>query len=83
MMTNENYSADLANIPDKKLLFDFAKEMCSDEKALRHKSNREKSLISLLQSPAILAGSLKNKFFSKPIETKTAYLSSSPNKLCD
>ena len=33
MTTIENYNADFANLPDKKLLFDFAKGMYFNEKA--------------------------------------------------
>ena len=59
MKTNKNYNVDLANLPDKKLMYEFGKEMYFDEKALGNKSVRDKSLIRLLQSPAIMAGSLK------------------------
>ena len=44
-------------------------------RALGIKSIRNKSLIRLLKSPAIMAGSLK--------EPKTRLLSSNPNELCD
>ena len=30
MITNKNYNVDLANLRDKKLMFEIAKEMCFD-----------------------------------------------------
>ena len=33
MMTNKNFNVDLAKLPDKKMMFDFAKELYVDEKA--------------------------------------------------
>ena len=33
MITNKNYNVDLANLSDKKLMYDFAKEMNFDTKA--------------------------------------------------
>ena len=64
MITNKKYNVDLANLSDRKLMFEFAKGMYFDEKALSNKSTRDKSLIRLLKSPAIMAGFLKK---SKPI----------------
>ena len=75
MMTSENYNVDLANVSDKKLMYDFAKEMYFDDKTLGNKNGRDKSLIRLLKSPTIMAGSLK--------ESKLRFLSSNPNELCD
>ena len=71
MITIKNYNADLANIPDEKLMFEFAKEMYSDEEALRNKSTRDK-FISLLKSPAINASGIS-----------TIFLEENPNELCD
>ena len=45
MMTNKNYNVDLANLLDKKLMFEFAKEMYFDEKAPGNKSTRDKTFI--------------------------------------
>ena len=39
--------------------------------------------IRLLNSTDIMAGSLKKKFFFKPIEAKTKFLSSNLNEVCD
>ena len=33
-MANKNYNVDLAILPDKKLMYDFAKEMYFDKKKL-------------------------------------------------
>ena len=59
MITNKNYNVDNANLPDKKLMYEFAKEMYFDEKSLSNKSTRNRSIIKLPKSPAIMAGSLK------------------------
>ena len=63
LITNKKYNVDLANLSDTKLMFEFAKGMYFDEKALSNTSTRDKS-IRLLKSPAIMAGFLKK---SKPI----------------
>ena len=55
----KNYNVDIDNSQDRKLKYEFAKEMCFDEKALGNRSTGDKSLIRLLKSPAIMAGSLK------------------------
>ena len=65
MITNKNYNVDLAFISDRNLLFEFAEEMYFDEKDLGNKSTWDKTLIRLLRSPAIMAGSLKKKFLSQ------------------
>ena len=63
MLTNKKYKVDHANLLDKNLLYEFAKRMLFDEKALGNKSTRDKTLIKLLKSPPIMAGSLKEKLF--------------------
>ena len=73
MITNKNYNVDLACLSDKKLLYDFAKEMHFDERCVGNKSTRDKKLIKLLNSPAIMASGV----------SKTIFLSSDPNELCD
>ena len=42
MMTNKNYKIDLAKLLDKKLMFEFAKEMLFDEKASGNESTWDK-----------------------------------------
>ena len=51
MITDSKYNVDLANLQDKKLLYDFAKELNFDTKAVGNKSTRDKTLIKLLKSP--------------------------------
>ena len=41
MITNKNYNIDLAKVSDKKLLYDFSKEVNFDEKAVDNKSTRD------------------------------------------
>ena len=50
MITKKNYNVDLASLQDKKLLYDFAKEMNFDTKAQGNKSTRDRTLIKLLKS---------------------------------
>ena len=73
MITNKNYNIDLASLSDKKLMYDFAKEMHFDQKRVGNKSTRDKTLIKLLNSPTIKASG----------SSKTIFLSSDPNELCD
>ena len=54
IMTNKNYNVDLASLSDKKLMYDFAKEMYSDVEAPAEKSTRDRTLIRLLKSPSIM-----------------------------
>ena len=73
MITNKNYNVDLASLSDKKLMYDFAKEMHFDERRVGNKSTGDRKLIKLLNSPAIMASGV----------SKTLFLSSDPNELCD
>ena len=73
MITNKNYNVDLASLSDKKLMYDFAKEMHFDERRVGNKSTRDGKLIKLLNSPAIMASGV----------SKTIFLSSDANELCD
>ena len=72
MITNKNYNVDLASLVDKKLLYDFAKEMHFDERRVGNKPTRDRTLIKLLKSPAIMASGVT-----------TLYLSENPNELCN
>ena len=54
-------------------MYDFAKEMHFDERRVGNKSTRDRTLIYLLNSPAIMASGV----------SKTIFLSSDPNELCD
>ena len=73
MITNKNYNVDHASLSDKKLMYNFAKEMHFDTKAVGNKSTRDRTLIKLLKSPAFMASGV----------SKTIFLSSDPNELCD
>ena len=73
MITNSKYNVDLASLQDKKLMYDFAKEMNFDQKAVGKKSTRDRTLIKLLKSPAILASGI----------SRTIFLPSDPDELCN
>ena len=75
MITNSKYNVDLASLQDKKLMYDFAKEMHFDTKAVGKKSTQDKTLIKLLESPGLMV--------SAPGVSKTIFLSSDPDELCD
>ena len=73
MITNNNYNVDLASLADKKLVYNFAKEMNFDIRGQNRKSTRDRTLIKLLKSPAIMASGISKAIFS----------SSDPVELCD
>ena len=75
MITNSKFNVDLASLADKKLLYDFAKEMHFDTKAPGNKSIRDRKLIKLLNSPGLMVSALG--------VSKTIFLSSDANELCD
>ena len=58
MITNKNYNVDLAIIADKKLMYDFAKEMHFEIKAEGNKTTRDRTLVKLLKSPAIIVSGI-------------------------
>ena len=74
-ITNKNYNVDLAELSEKNLIYDFAKEMNFDLKAIGKKSTRNRTLIKLLKSPGLLV--------SASSVSKTIYITSDPNKLCN
>ena len=73
-ITNSKYNVILASSADKKLMYDFAKEMNFDLKAEGQKSNRDRTLIKVLNSPGLMV--------SASGVSKTILLSSDPNELC-
>ena len=75
MITNKNYNVDLANLSDKKLMYDFAKEKNFEIKAQGNKSTRDRTLIKILKSPGLIV--------SASGVSKTIFLSSDPEELCD
>ena len=66
MITNKNYNVDLASLSDKKLMYDFAKEMYFDAKAPGDKSTQDSTLIKLLKPPRLVdsASGVLKKLFS-------------------
>ena len=75
MITNSKFNVDLARLSDKKLMYDFAIEMKFDTKALGNKSIRDRKPIKLLNSPGLMVAASG--------VSKTIFLSSDPNELCD
>ena len=76
MITNTKYNVNLASLADKKLMYEFAKEMHFDMKASGRKSTRDNMLITLLKSPGLMV--------SASGVSKTIYfLSSDPDELCE
>ena len=75
MITNSKFNLDLASLSDKKLMYDFAKEMHFDLNAPGKKSTRDRKLIKLLNSPGLMV--------SASGVSKTIFLSSDANELCD
>ena len=57
MITYETYSVDLAKLSDKKLMYDFAKELNFDLKATSNKSNRDRTPIKLPKSQGLMVSS--------------------------
>ena len=72
MITNKKHNDDLAKLVNKKLLYDFAKAMYFDENLHVKTCPRDRSLMRLLKSPAIMASGISREI-----------LPEKPNKLCD
>ena len=72
-MTNYDFNVDHSNKQDRKLIYEFVKEMNFNTRQKGNKSDRDKSIVRLLRSPAIMASGV----------SKTIFLSSDPNELCD
>ena len=73
VITNYKFNVDHSNQRDRKLIYEFAKEMNYDTKSIGRPSIRHNSMIRLLDQPAIMASGI----------SKTIILSSNPNELCD
>ena len=73
VITNYKFNADHSSTQDKKLIYEFAKEMKYDTKSTGRPSTRHTSILKTLESPAIMASGI----------SKTIILSSDPNELCD
>ena len=75
MITNENYNVVLAKLSDKNLMYDFAKEMNFDLKAQGNKSTQDRTVIKLPKSQGLMV--------SASVVSKTMFLTSDPDELCD
>ena len=72
-MTNYDFNVDHSNQQDRKLIYEFVKEMNFNIRQKGNKSDRDKSIIRLLRSPRIMASGV----------SKTIFLSSDPDELCN
>ena len=73
LISNYKFNADHSSPQDKKLIYEFAKEMDYDTKSTGRLSIRHSSIIKILESPRIVASGI----------SKTIILSCDPNELCD
>ena len=73
VITNHKFNVDHSNQQDRKIIYEFAKEMNYDTKSTGRPSVRHNSMIRLLDQPAIMASGI----------SKTINLSSDPDELCD
>ena len=73
VITNYKFNVDHSSPQDKKLIYEFAKEMDYDTKSTGRPSTRHTSIIKILESPAIMASGI----------SKTIFLSSDPDELCE
>ena len=71
-ITNYDFNVSHSHPKDQKLIYDFGKEMNFNIKQKGRKSDRDKSMIKLLKSPAIMASGVT-----------TVFLSENPDELCD
>ena len=69
-MTTYDFSVDNPNQQERKLIYEFGKEMNFNNKIKGRKSDRGRSPIRLLKSPAVMASSI----------SKTIFLSSDPDE---
>ena len=73
VITNYKINADHSSPQDKKLIYEFAKEMNYDTKSTGRPKTRHTSIIKILESPAIMASGI----------SKTIFSSSDPDELCE
>ena len=73
VITNHKFNVDRSSRQDKKLIYEFAKEMNYDAKSTGRPSIRHTSIIKILESPAIMASGI----------SKTIFISSDPDELCE
>ena len=75
MISNKSYNVNLASLQDKKLMYEFAKEMNFDTKAQGNKSTRDRTLTKILNSPRLMVSASR--------VSKTIFLSSDADELCE
>ena len=75
LITTSKFNVDLASLQDKNIMYEFAQEMHFDERRVGNKSIRDRKLIKLLNSPGLM--------ISASGVSKTIFLSSDANELCD
>ena len=73
VIINYKFNVDHSNHQDRKIIYEFAEEMNYDTKSTGRPSIRHNSMVRLPNQPAIMASGI----------SKTIFLSSDPNKLCD
>ena len=73
VITNYKFNVDHSSPQDKKLIYEFAKEMNYDTKSTGRPSIRHNSVVKILNSPAIMASGI----------SKTIFLSSDADELCE
>ena len=73
VITNYKFNVDHSNQQDRKIIYEFAKEMSYDIKSTGRPSTRQNSIVRLLEQPSIMASGF----------SKTIFLSSDPNELCE
>ena len=61
--TNYDFNVSHSDSKDQKLIYEFGKEMNSNIRQKGRKSNRDKSMIKLLKSPAVLASGIQKQQF--------------------
>ena len=83
-ITIKNYNVDLASLPDKKIMYDVAKEMIFDVKAPGKKSKRDRTIRRLLRTPSLMvSASGVSSSHKRKSSSKARNLSSDPDDLCD
>ena len=73
LITNYKFNADHSSPQDKKLIYEFAKELNYNTKSVGRPGVRHDSIVKILNSPAIMASGV----------TKTIFLSSDADELCE
>ena len=72
-MTYYDFNVSHFDPKDQKLIYEFGKEMIFNIRQKGRKSDRDKSMIKILNTPAIMASGISN----------IKFLSSDPDELCD